>query len=669
MSYQSRGVKIEIIRDWLRRKIDFSTIRPRQIVKLTIDEQKIYEIFCDEYQIFNDLVHDALFKEIQRYFAKLAAKCRPDYIEGDEKQILRELLSGKLKLDTYRTVKGSIFLETVTSMQHINPKIEGKPVAFDAIVMFTDDPKSYIVEGEAYCRSCMSRDDIRLKFDYGIKLPYCNECKQYMKLDPETVKSESVQTLLLEEFPESARNNTPVKFTAKLRGDLVGTVFIGNRKRFVGIFRSDIDPDARRKENPVYVEILAVQELEQVKECVITEADAEKYRNMPNIIEGLVASFAPHIRHRNLEKEAILLSVVSGIDDFDLRSRSHILIEGDPGTGKSELCKFLAKIIPKGDIVDGNAVSQSGLVFGLDKLSSGKQVPKAGFAVLNHGGVLIIDEFDKCGKNERKALHGVLEQGIARYNKIQAMKAPAVITMIACANPKYLTWKEEMTLADNLEPIERTILDRCDLIIRMKPIEDLGKKAAQLETFMQGMSSEETKTPFDIITLKAYLSYARKIRPILSDEAKKIITDFYIMMQKLDQPDGSLPMDQRQGEALVRLAVSMARLKLKHIVDEDTAKETIAFYKSCLETLGMKTEEGVTTIPLETALMSMDEIFWYAVKIIPKDDQGRFNESDLIEELMKSPKFKNEAVAERYFQRMYEKSGKLVKERGKYRKI
>lgn len=667
MSYQTRGKKVEFLQNWLKERIDVSTIRPRQNTKITINDESVYRLFCDEYQDFDLMLDEALFNLVQNHFAALSAKTKPDYVEGDERQILREKLSGRLKLNAYHTITHTIFLETVTSMQEINPNIEGIVVAFDAIIMFTDDPKSYVVGGEAYCASCKSGGEIKLRYDFSLKLPWCADCRQYMKLDPETAKSEFVQTLLLEEFPECSRNNTPVKFTAKLRGSLVGTVFIGKRKRFLGMFRSEID--TKRKENPVYIEILAVQDIEQSKECIITHVEAEKYRSAPNILDDLIESFAPHIKNRNLEKEAMLLSIISGIDDFDLRSRSHILLSGDPGTGKSELCKFLALIIPKGDIVDGNAVSQSGLVFGLDKLSSGKQVPKAGFAVLNNGGVLIIDEFDKCGKNERKSLHGVLEQGMARYNKIQAMKAPAVITMVACANPKFLTWKPELSLADNLEPIEKTILDRCDIIIRMKPIMDISKKAAQLESFISGISSEETKSPFDITTLKAYLAYARKIQPKLSQEASKVITDFYILMQKLEQPEGSLPMEQRQGEALVRLSLNRARLKLQHIVDEDTAKETIRFYKNCLETLGMKTDDVVTTIPLETAHMSMDETFWQAINNVVKDEHGRFNESDLIEELMKNHKFKNEGVAERYFQRMHEKSGKIIKERGKFRKI
>jgi DNA replicative helicase MCM subunit Mcm2 (Cdc46/Mcm family) len=666
MSYQTRANKIDILIDWLSRKTDVSKIRPRQNIRISIDEDKIYKIFCDEYQNFDSMIDDALFQIIQNHFAKLSAKCKSDYVEGDVKQIMREKLSGKLKLDKYRNLTHTIFLDTVTSMQNINPDIEGKPVAFDSLVMFADDPKSYVVEGKAYCALCHSKGNITLTYDYEVKLPWCSDCKISMKLDKESARSEFIQTLLLEEFPESASNNSPVKFTCKLRGELVGKVFVGQRKRFVGFFRSDID--TKKKENPVYLEILSVQDCQEIKECVITDVEANKFREMPDLLQALIDSFAPYIKSRDLEKTAMLLSAVSGVDNFDLRSRSHILLCGDPGTGKSELCRFLVKIIPKGDIVDGNAVSQSGLVFGLDKLSSGKQVPKAGYVILNNGGILIIDEFDKCGKNERKALHGVLEQGIARYTKIQAMKASAIITMIATANPKYLTWKEGMSIMDNLEPIEKTILDRCDLIIRVRPLEDVSKKTAALESFLKGMNMETMVSPLDITTLKGYIAYARRLQPTITQEALQEILDFYTAMQTVKQKDDSPPMDQRQGEAISRLAVCFAKLLLKDVVDAETARKTISFYRDCLKTLGMNTDEGITQIPMESAHLTKEEAFWMAVSNVEKDEIGRFHEGDLIQELIKNPRFKTEEIAERYFRQMADHSAKLIKRAGKYQK-
>ena len=67
-------------------------------------------------------------------------------------------------------------------------------------------------------------------------------CKK-MKLEVirETVKTDNVQSISLQEPLETSRNQTPTILRGKIDGNLIGEVFIGQRKRITGVYRSELD--------------------------------------------------------------------------------------------------------------------------------------------------------------------------------------------------------------------------------------------------------------------------------------------------------------------------------------------------------------------------------------------------------------------------------------------
>jgi len=292
----------------------------------------------------------------------------------------------------------------------------------------------------------------------------------------------------------------------------------------------------------------------------------------------------------------------------------HVLLIGDPGSGKSQLLKRVGAIAPKARYVTGKGASGTGLTATVvkDEFLRGWAL-EAGALVLANKGICCIDELDKMSKEDRSAMHEALEQQtitIAKAN-IQATLM-AETTVLAAANPKFGRFDPFQSPAEQID-LPSTLINRFDLIF---PIRDLPDKTKddKLASFILSLHKQEImpEEEVDPDLLKKYISYARQnIKPQLTDVAMKELKEYYVKMRNAasdeQQAIKAIPISARQLEALVRLAEASARTRLSQKVTKKDARIAIELVHFCLSQIGVDPETGKIDIDRITTGISASQ--------------------------------------------------------------
>ena len=438
--------------------------------------------------------------------------------------------------------------------------------------------------------------------------PVCGKSSGQFKLVPEESVMVDWQRIVLQEKPEEVPSGQlPRSIEVVLQDDLVDLARPGDRVTVVGIVRVRPESISKRKALfEIYIEANHLEVSQRVlEEVVITREDEEKIRMLardPWVRKKIIASIAPAIYGHWDIKEAIALALFGGVpnqtkDGHRTRGDIHILLIGDPGTAKSQLLQYVVRIAPRSIYTTGKGATAAGLTAAVirDK-TTGEYYLEAGALVLADGGVAAIDEIDKMRDEDRSVIHEAMEQQTVSITKAGIVaRLNARTTIIAAGNPKFGRYLTNRTLAENIN-LPVTILSRFDLIFILKdrPMPEEDRKLA-LHVLRVHSEPEKITPEIEPSLLKKYISYARRyIRPRLTEEAMKLLADFYVEMRKLgaESPEAPIAITARQLEALVRLAEAHARMKLKEYVTEEDAEAAIRLMKRFLESAGIDVETG-----------------------------------------------------------------------------
>ena len=575
MTEYTESAKIDILKQALidNRYTDvIDSMRPDSTISINPSQDGFIDIFIDSSNDFMSLLFEAI--------------CRVKAQKDTNLELIRASFAG-IKID--------LVGELLVNMHDINSKNENCTVTFECQILATDSPKSYIKEAQFECAICNREYEAKCDLDRKITAPLCTntQCKHAKTvIRTDKMVTDDVQTILMQEPMEKSKHSSPTIFVGKLVGNLCRTSYVGQKKEITGLFRSDID--LKKNEHDVFIDVLSVRDLNDVKPLLPTPEEESNLINdskKDGFVDKVVNSFAPMIYGYNDIKLSILLQLVGGVKT-QKRGDINMFLIGDPSMAKSELLKFASGLVQKSVYTSGRGSSAAGLTIGIVKMSDGRNIAQAGVLPMCDGGLACIDEFDKMNIDDRSAMHEAMEQQTVSIAKAGiSMTLPSRTSVLAAANPKYGMYDNDNSLKDNIN-IPTPLLSRFDLIWliqdKVHMTSDRLKANHILDSFDNDMTDDCYMTQELMIK---YINLAKTLKPKLTEEAKKTLLDIYEAMRKASSKS-EMPVGTRQLEATVRLAMAYAKLHFREEVNSDDINKIKYLIEKTYESFGSSISDG-----------------------------------------------------------------------------
>ena len=321
----------------------------------------------------------------------------------------------------------------------------------------------------------------------------------------------------------------------------------------------------------------------------------------------LMSYFCPQVYGLYMVKLAVAVVLAGGVEKVDfsgtrVRGEAHLLLVGDPGTGKSQLLKYAAQLRSRSVVTTGVGSTSAGLTVSASS-EGGQWHLEAGALVLADGGLCCIDEFGCIRESDRASIHEAMEQqtlSVAKAGMVSKLQTRC--SVLAACNPKG-NYDKSMSLSLNTA-IATPLLSRFDLVLTLidsrnsdwdKQVSDYILNQRDSQSSDEELVKQE-KNYWSTSKLRAYFSYIRHLTPHIGSEANLILSRYYQRQRQTDGADMART-TIRLLQSCVRLAQGHARLMMRSEVTTQDAVTAVLL-------LECSTESSASLLPGHNILHS-----------------------------------------------------------------
>lgn len=492
-------------------------------------------------------------------------------------------------------------------IRSLRAKHIGKFMCIDAVIKSASEVKPQIYEAIFECPECGEKISVPQEAGIVQKPSVCN-CGRRGDFPMVDKKMFDVRWLTGIEPFEITTGEQPGELAIFLKEDLASPksqkkTDPGNRLRITGVLKELPKRIKGRLSTKMdtYMDANYFEHAEiEFEELEISPEDERKIKELAadkEIYDKLKGSIAPGIWGLDEIKEAIAMQMFGGIphvlpDGSRIRGNIHILLTGDPGTGKTMFLKLISSIMPRGKYVSGSGVTGAGLTATVRKDEIiGSWVLEAGALILANKSVIGIDEFDKMSRDDQIAMHEAMSVETVSIAKASIVATlPAQTAVLAGANPKLGRFDPMMSIPEQIN-IPETLLSRFDLkfALRDRPDKAKDEKLAD-HVILARRVPDDVKPVINVNLLRKYIAYVKQHATDveLTEEAANTMKNFYVEMRnRYSGEDRSVvSITLRQYEALLRIAEASARIRLDTKIRPEDAERAVRLMMYSLSQLG-----------------------------------------------------------------------------------
>lgn len=340
----------------------------------------------------------------------------------------------------------------------------------------------------------------------------------------------------------------------------------------IGVTHGKLNVSSNLMKDDSHLEIFLTREdkelekkVKELNKTIIENVKKRAFRELAPNAKILKEFIAPNIIGLDAEKEAVTLQLFA-------TDRIHVLLLGDPGTGKTDILRSANQMHPHS--VFGLGSGTSGV--GLGAMVKGKErIP--GLLPMADNGLCCIDELNLMKNVDRAAMYNAMEKGFVSYDKGDShFTLKARTRVLASANPTgdKFAGKFIDTLKKQL-PFDPALLSRFHLVFLIrKP--DMRGFVEITKKIIRDDNRQLRKEDADF--LKGYIEFAENIDVSFPKKYEDELVDF-VKEIKADEKKFLIEVSPRLVIGFIRMAKASARMHLRKEVE----KQDIAHVKELVK--------------------------------------------------------------------------------------